>query len=130
MNVRELNRNQLKELKERYLCELSNMGIYEDVMNVDYEEPTYEDLANADKLVSDETIFAEFADMEFSEDDFWGCRDMTSYDEGRESVQADVQKVINLMDATCRRDGLGNKSKTELVKLLSDVYDMLGAIVM
>lgn len=53
-----------------------------------------------------------------------------SYDEGRESVIADVQTVSNMMDRACRRDDLQNLSKQELINLLSDVYDMLGAIVM
>lgn len=53
-----------------------------------------------------------------------------SYDEGRESVQADVQKVVWMIDNDCRRDDLNNKSKKELVKLLSDVTDRLREICM
>ena len=53
-----------------------------------------------------------------------------SYDEGRESVIADVQTVLNMIDHACRRDDLGNKSKKELVELLSDVTDRLREICM
>lgn len=52
------------------------------------------------------------------------------YDEGRESVQAEVQKVVWMVDSACRRDDLGNKTKEELVKLLSDVTDRLREIAM
>lgn len=51
-----------------------------------------------------------------------------SYDEGRESVQAEVRKVVWMVDNACRKDDLGNKSKKELVELLSDVVDRLREI--
>lgn len=52
------------------------------------------------------------------------------YDEGREAVQAEVQKVVWMIDNACRRDDLNNKSKKELVNLLSDVTDRLREICM
>lgn len=57
MNVAELSRNQLIELKQAYLTE--------------NQDTVYmSELAFADELVSDETIFEEYAGYEFSEDDF------------------------------------------------------------
>lgn len=132
MKVTELNRTQLKELKERYLINLSDEGIYSLWMGVDYEGPSWSDLANADKLISDETIFKEFEGVNFVDEDFRGRRVRLygGYNEGRESVQADVQKVVWMIDHACRKDDLNNKSKKELVKLLSDVTDRLREIAM
>lgn len=56
MNVHELQRDQLIELKQRYLCENDN--------------PSWGDMADSDELVSDETIFQEYEGVEFTEDDF------------------------------------------------------------
>ena len=64
MLVTELNKNQLKELKcswyDSYLMKTKNENI-----------SMYE-ITNIDDYVSDETIFAEYQDTEFTEDDF-GC---------------------------------------------------------
>jgi hypothetical protein len=132
MKVTELNRTQLKELKERYLINLADENIYDLWMGVDYKGPSWSDLANADKLISDETIFKEFEGINFVEEDFVSrrVRIMGGYDEGRESVQADVQKIVWMIDHACRKDDLNNKSKTELVELLSDVTDSLREICM
>lgn len=60
MKVTELSRDQLVELKQHYLCDTS------------YHVYTSE-LADADNIISDEEIFEEYADTEFTEDDFiWG----------------------------------------------------------
>lgn len=58
MKVQELTRDQLTELKQRYLCENGN--------------PSWGDMAEPDEVVSDETIFAEFEGIDFTEDDFFG----------------------------------------------------------
>lgn len=57
MTVHELTREQLIELKQDMLCEQGS--------------PSYGELADADELVSDETVFAEFDATKFSEDDFF-----------------------------------------------------------
>lgn len=44
--------------------------------------------------------------------------------------ESDVWAVIHKIESATRRDDLQNMSKQELCNLLSDVYDMLGAIVM
>lgn len=62
MTVRELNRDQLEELKQHYLTEqydLRGEGI------------SYGELAAADELVSDEEIFAAYEHVDFVPDDFW-----------------------------------------------------------
>ena len=57
MTVRQLTKEMLVELKENHLSE--KIG-----------NPSYGELADADNLVSDDEIFAEYADTEFSVDDF------------------------------------------------------------
>ena len=58
MSVYELSKNQLIELKQNYLCEVQK--------NVQYGE-----LCDADNIISDEEIFNEYGNVEFSEDDFF-----------------------------------------------------------
>ena len=54
MDVRDLSREQLVELKQHYISELVNEGTFAEVMNRDYDEPSYSDLANADEIVPDD----------------------------------------------------------------------------
>ena len=62
MSVKELSRSQLIQLKV-------------DVLFKQFEEqdktPSWEDIADADILISDEAAFEEFAGTEFSEGDFF-----------------------------------------------------------
>ena len=44
--------------------------------------------------------------------------------------ESDVWAVIHKIESATKRDGLEDLSKQELCNLLSDVYDMLGAILM
>ena len=61
MKVTELNREQLVCLKERYLCDwYDSIG----------DTPSWEELANADDFVADETIFYYFEGTEFVPEDF------------------------------------------------------------
>ena len=57
MTVHDLSHEQLIELKQTLLCR--------------DDSPSYGDLADADELVSDETVFKEFDGVEFSNDDFF-----------------------------------------------------------
>lgn len=66
MYVDELNRKQLIQLKETYLDELNEAGEYEEIIGTSYDE-----LINADDIVSDDIIFEHFCGIDFSEDDFW-----------------------------------------------------------
>ena len=59
MTVYDLNRDQLIELKQQYLTNFSG------------EEPSYEELADADEIITDEQIYRYCGDMEFSPDDFF-----------------------------------------------------------
>lgn len=56
MKVTELNREQLLQLKQKYMCETGN--------------PSYGDLANADLIVSDAWIEYYYGGIEFVEEDF------------------------------------------------------------
>lgn len=62
MTVHELNRDELRELKENYLCEIMDKR--------NGETPSYYELANADELVTDEEIFNFYAGTYFVKDDF------------------------------------------------------------
>lgn len=71
MDVRELSKDQMLELKQNYLTKLADEGSYAEVMNCDYNEPSYHDLANADEIVPDDVIFREYEGIHFVMDDFW-----------------------------------------------------------
>ena len=71
MNVHELNKEQMLELKQRYLEMLADEGNYASVLNVDYDEPSCWDLANADDIVPDDIIFTHYEDTYFVPDDFF-----------------------------------------------------------
>ena len=58
MSVYELSKNQLIELKQNYLFKRD-------------ENISYDKLLDADIIVSDEEIFNEYGNVEFSEDDFF-----------------------------------------------------------
>lgn len=71
MEVRDLNRNQLIELKQNFLQRLADEGEYAEQLDVDYDEPSYWDLANADDIVPDCVIFKNYEDVWFEDDDFF-----------------------------------------------------------
>ena len=63
MTVKQLNRDMLVELKERYLME-----------KLDEKEnrtPSWGELADADEIVSDDTIYKEYEGYDFCVDDFF-----------------------------------------------------------
>lgn len=69
MTIKDLSKDQLHELKQRYLMKLADEGTFAEVMDVDYDEPSYEDFANADEIVSDDVIEREYEGVCFVEDD-------------------------------------------------------------
>ena len=71
MNVRDLSREQLTELKQNYLEQLANEGTYSEVLSCDHNEPSYWDMINADEIVPDDVIFENYADICFVRDDFF-----------------------------------------------------------
>lgn len=62
MKVTELNREQLHELKERYLLAEADEG--------NRPWPSWGELIAADELVTDEQVFAAWEGTEFTEEDF------------------------------------------------------------
>lgn len=58
MQVKDLSKNQLEELKQRYYTEKN-------------ENVSYGELANIDGLVTDEEVFEEYKDIDFVEEDFF-----------------------------------------------------------
>lgn len=71
MDVRDLSREQLTELKGNYLTQLADEGKFAEVMNVDYDAPSYWDMANADNIVPDDVIFRVYEGIHFVHDDFF-----------------------------------------------------------
>lgn len=61
MKVTELTRDELTELKQRYFAETGDHD----------GEPSYEELAEIDLIINDEEVFEEYADVEFTKDDFF-----------------------------------------------------------
>ena len=51
--------------------QLEDEGTFAEVMGVDYNAPSYGDLANADEIVSDDVIEREYGDICFTEEDFF-----------------------------------------------------------
>jgi len=76
MDVRELSREQMHELKERYLMQLADEGNFASVLNVNYDAPSYWDMANADEIVPDDVIFREYEGVDFVPDDFFCTADL------------------------------------------------------
>lgn len=62
MKVTELNREQLIQLKQDYLCEIADKR--------NGETPSYYELANADETVTDAEIFDYYAGIHFVPEDF------------------------------------------------------------
>lgn len=76
LSVNDLTRDQIVELKQNYLERLADEGCLNEVLYDDAEADetadgvSYEELANADALVSDDVIFREYEGTVFIEDDF------------------------------------------------------------
>lgn len=62
MDVRDLTREQLDELKQQMICDRNDER---------GEGTSYGELASAADLISDAEVFEEFGDVNFSEDDFF-----------------------------------------------------------
>lgn len=70
MDVTELSREQLVELKQNYLERLADEGTFAEVVGRDYDSPAYYDVAFADDIVPDDVIFHEYEHVSFVPDDF------------------------------------------------------------
>ena len=64
MKVHELTRDQLVELKQRYLCD------WYDSYPFDHNGPSYQELADADTIIPDDLVFDYFDGFDFVPDDF------------------------------------------------------------
>ena len=62
MKVTELNRDQLVQLKQDYLCDIADKR--------NGESPSWYEIANADALVSDKEVFDYYAGIDFVPEDF------------------------------------------------------------
>lgn len=111
--VKELNRQQLTELKQRYIAKLDNEGTLNEVL---FNRPkddengkgvTYAMLAEADSLVPNDMIFREYANTIFDEDDFSGA-----YDEGYtlSQLESDIDSWMNAMTALYSQDGVAKEA--------------------
>ena len=69
--VTELSREQLAELKANYLVQLADCGEFAEIVGRDYDAPTYEDMLNADEIISDTDIMNHWEGTMFSDDDFF-----------------------------------------------------------
>lgn len=71
MYYEDLNENQKHQLAEAWLCELVDLGIYAEVMGVDWDEPSWGELANASELVPEDVLEEKYGGTVFTEDDFF-----------------------------------------------------------
>lgn len=73
VDVHDLCRDCLIELKINYMTELVNEGNFGEVFYDDnsIHEPSMGDIAEADNVVPDDFIFEYYADIDFSPDDFF-----------------------------------------------------------
>ena len=62
MSVQELSRDQLTCLKQAYLTEM---------LDAQGESPSWGELAEADDIISDESVFDEYEGVVFTPDDFF-----------------------------------------------------------
>ena len=70
MKAQDLTRDQLAQLKADYLFRLADEGTFAEVLDVDYDYPSWGDIANADEIVPDDVIFDEYDATDFVEEDF------------------------------------------------------------
>ena len=71
VGVHDLCRECLVELKCAYLVELADEGTFAEVLEADYDAPSYGDFADADEIVPDDVIFEHYKDYSFSIDNFF-----------------------------------------------------------
>lgn len=73
MTTYELNREQMIQLKQDYLCRLDEEGTLNEVLYDDPDDTRHlsqGELAKADELVPDDVIHDNYAGTYFTEDDF------------------------------------------------------------
>ena len=70
MEYSELTERQKTQLAGDYLVRLADEGVFAEVMGVDYDAPSYGDMAEALSLVPEDVMEREFGGISFTEDDF------------------------------------------------------------
>lgn len=90
MKVKELNRDQLIELKGKYL----DNKIYEE----ENRGASYGELAQADTLVTDKEIFEEYAGTDFVNDDFACTTGKRSVEEIEEEAKSDIDYALSELE--------------------------------
>ena len=70
MEYGELTVEQKGFLAQAYLCKLADEGTFAEVMGVDYDAPSWGDLASALELVPEDGRANEYGNDVFTEDDF------------------------------------------------------------
>lgn len=71
LTVRDLSREQMRQLKCHYMMQLVNEGAFAEVVGRDYDEPSYADFENAGEIVPDDVIFRNYDGICFVEEDFF-----------------------------------------------------------
>lgn len=70
-DVHDLCRECLVELKQNYMTMLADEGMFEEIMGVNYGEPSMLDLVEADSLIPDSSIFYYYKGVGFTPDGFF-----------------------------------------------------------
>lgn len=70
MTLYDLNPEQINELAGAYLSRLADEGAFREIVGVDYDEPSYSDLARASEIVPFDVLEREYGGTEFTDDDF------------------------------------------------------------
>lgn len=95
MGVRELNRDQLIELKVQYLMDIHNGNV------------SYGEIAEADDIVSDATVYEYYSGYTFSPDDFASSAEQPEDEYNlelgdcigdRTSIAADLRQIADLIE--------------------------------
>lgn len=70
--VGQLTKKELTQLKEFYVSELVNEGLFGEIIfdDEDIKEPSYSFLININEFISDEFIINYYSNINFSDDDF------------------------------------------------------------
>lgn len=71
VDVHDLCHDCLVELKQDYLVQLANEGMFAEVTGVDYDFPAQGDFADADKIVPMDVVFEVYDGIGFVPDDFF-----------------------------------------------------------
>lgn len=90
MEFKYLSTEHKEELKQRILF---------DKMNEKNETPSYEEMANANEIISDEELEENYGGCEFSEDDFWYKENLKNHEYLRKAIgeekYAKIRKEFN-----------------------------------